>query len=128
MFAADLELTPDLFTQAIEANLLETFTLLGSSIGELIKADETIGFFTGVPIPVFNGVVSPLFAPDTADMYIDFFIDQARSRRLPMMWQVGPSSRPADIGTRLIEHGFVGAEDIPGMAVELAALAHGQPG
>lgn len=127
MYTADIELTPDVFTRAIEANLYETFVFLGSSIGEVIKADGTVAFFTGLPIPMFNGVVSPQFTTGNADTYIDFFIDQARIRGVPMMWQVGPSSEPFDVGDRLTAHGFVPGGEVPSMAVDLLTLDQEAP-
>jgi GNAT superfamily N-acetyltransferase len=44
-----------------------------------------------------------------------------------MMWQVGPSSEPADVSDRLTRHGFVPEGETPGMAVDLFTLVREAP-
>lgn len=127
MNTAEVDFSPEALTRAIETNFLETFVLLGSSIGEVVKAGGAIGYFTGVPLPLFNGVVSPQFSRDTADHFIEWFIAQARSRGLPMLWQLGPSSRPHDLADRIYDHGFQPAGEIPGMALDLSLLSDEPP-
>ncbi len=45
-----------------------------------------------------------------------------QSRNRPMTWITGPSTRPADLGERLVGHGLVHLKDELGMAVELDDL------
>lgn len=46
---------------------------------------------------------------------------------LPATWWVGPSTRPADLGRRLVGRGFVEAEPEFGMAIDIAAARRGDP-
>src|SRR5687768_18410082 len=39
-----------------------------------------------------------------------------------MLWLVTPSTRPADLGPRLLAHGLVQVVDDPGMALDLHTL------
>jgi ribosomal protein S18 acetylase RimI-like enzyme len=41
----------------------------------------------------------------------------------PFLWWLGPDDSPADLGERLVRHGLVYLDDIPGMAMDLADLA-----
>ncbi len=49
-------------------------------------------------------------------------IARLRAHGVPGTWHVGPSVRPADIGARLIAHGFTYAGDDIGMAADLSRL------
>jgi ribosomal protein S18 acetylase RimI-like enzyme len=45
-----------------------------------------------------------------------------RERGYPMFWWVGPSTRPADLGARLLANGLVDDGAMPGMAIALSEL------
>jgi GNAT superfamily N-acetyltransferase len=60
--------------------------------------------------------------PDTADAAIERALQRCRTRRVPLLWWVGPLSRPDDLGARLVAHGFTMGEAQPGMAGELDRL------
>ena len=75
-----------------------------------------------IPIDYHNCVVHAALAPEEADGVILASLERFRAHGAPGFWHVGPSRRPADIGERLLAHGFsYGGDDI-GMAVDLPAL------
>jgi GNAT superfamily N-acetyltransferase len=82
---------------------------------------------TAVPIDFYNGVFRSAIDPGHADAQIDAMQEEFRHRRLPMRWQVGPSSRPSDLRQRLLARGFRHREDEPGMAVDLLAMNEAFP-
>jgi GNAT superfamily N-acetyltransferase len=53
---------------------------------------------------------------------IDETVEYFKSRKLPVQWSIGPSTRPVDLGEHLQAHGFTKVSDTPGMAVELESL------
>jgi hypothetical protein len=59
--------------------------------GDRVEVDGNVAFFTGVPFPPFNSVVSPSFAEESADASIEELVEQARARKLPMLWLPSPS-------------------------------------
>jgi GNAT superfamily N-acetyltransferase len=61
-----------------------------------------------------------LSSQDADDVILES-LERFRTHGAPGSWHVGPSMRPADIGERLMAHGFSYGGDI-GMAVELPAL------
>ncbi|MDE3230534.1 MAG: GNAT family N-acetyltransferase [Chloroflexota bacterium] len=90
--------------------------------GEVDVTPARVRYNCGAPLPLFNGVASAQFAPETVDAQIAEALQPFRERRLPMMWWVGPLSRPAHLGERLLAHGLQGDGHTPGMALDLSAL------
>ncbi len=66
-------------------------------------------------------------APENVAATIGYIKDDADSRKVPVLWWVGPSSRPLDLAEQLIQLGFSLEDDSPGMAVELAKLNNNLP-
>ena len=74
-----------------------------------------------VPSALLNCVMRARISADQVDFTIQAVIEQARRRGAPLLWLVGPASRPADLGAHLEEHGFI-YEPSAGMAIDLAQL------
>ena len=108
---------------AIEANLWEFGAHLGqSSQVELHDQIDMLWYATGIASPMLNGVLRTQLAPGETDVRIKVTLDYFRSRKLPLIWWIGPSTRPADLGQHLEAHGFTLWADMLGMAIDLAAL------
>ncbi len=110
------------WTRAIERNTASFLMTLSRPGGGADRHDEhlqwTIG---GSPIDYHNAVVSARLAPGQADEAIRSVIGEFQARKVPGSWHLGPSMLPADLGQRLLRHGFVHAFDEPGMALDLAS-------
>jgi ribosomal protein S18 acetylase RimI-like enzyme len=76
-------------------------------------------FRTGRPFPMLNGILWAAFERRTLDAAIEHALAPFRERAVPMIWTVGPSSAPTDLGDRLVEHGLTLLEDEPDMAIRL---------
>jgi hypothetical protein len=109
--------------RAIEENGEEFLVALGRAAGAQERDDPEIRWVIGdIPIDYHNCVVHADLAPEEADAVILESLERFRAHGAPGSWHVGPSMRPADIGERLLAHGFeYGGDDI-GMAVDLWAL------
>ncbi|GAC1453613.1 MAG: hypothetical protein PVSMB4_14310 [Ktedonobacterales bacterium] len=108
---------------AIEASLAAYQVSLARLPGaEVYDTPNLLWVSTGVPLDFYNGVYRSMLDPLHADTQIQQVIEEFRRRRLPMYWQVGPSSRPADLPQRLLAHGLVHEEDEPGMALDMLAM------
>ncbi len=110
-------------TRAIEESLAAFPRQIGRLTGaELHDTPTLLWLATGIPIGLGNGVYRSILAPDTVDDTIEKVQEEFRRRRLPLMWQVGPSSQPEDLRQRLLAHSFVHDEDEPGMALDILAM------
>lgn len=79
-------------------------------------------YLSGIPIPFLNGVFSLHLPMDGLDAAIVEALAPFKERSLPMMWVIGPGSRPNDLGAHLETHGLTKGDETPCMAVEIAAI------
>jgi ribosomal protein S18 acetylase RimI-like enzyme len=113
---------------AIEANLWEFGAYLGQSPQvELHDRMDMLWYATGIASPMLNGVFRTQLAPRETDVRIEATLDYFRSRKLPMVWWISPSTRPADLEQHLEAHGFTLSADMLGMAIDLVALKEHLP-
>ncbi len=109
--------------KAIEANQIGHLADLGRSPQvELHEGRALTCFVSDIPYPAFNRVLHARFEADDADAEIEATLGIFKSRKVPMTWHTGPSTRPLDMGRRLLAHGLAQLEDEPGMAIDLLSL------
>ena len=114
--------------RAIEENGEELLVALGRAAGAEERDDGRVRWVIGdIPIDYHNCVVRADLSPEDADGVIAESLDLFRAHGAPGSWHVGPSTRPADIGERLLAHGFSYGGDDVGMAVELSTIPEGVP-
>ncbi len=93
---------------------------------EMLDRPEILRVFTGAPSQSLNCVTRARFEEAEADARIRETHDYFRSKGVPMIWWIGPYSRPSDLGERLLAHGAERLEhDLPAMAMDLRRLNDG---
>jgi ribosomal protein S18 acetylase RimI-like enzyme len=111
---------------AIEANLNETFSLLGRAPSTHLHDDDPdLRWYITPKVPhsLFNHVYfTRLPQEEDVDARIEELRKHFASHQLPLMWSVGPFSRPSDLGSHLESHGLRCVEESPSMAVDLKVL------
>jgi GNAT superfamily N-acetyltransferase len=122
-----VDTSPNAMARAVEESLVAFYAHFGRMPGGQLSEDpELTWLLTGIPAPHFNSVLRTRFAPELPaaerDARIATTIERFRSRSLPMMWWVPPSTQPRDLGDPLLAQGLIHGGTRPGMAVELAAL------
>ena len=115
--------TSEQIITAIEQNLFAWIPILGK-MGSAVDNDPI-----GVkrvkcdrPTALFNSVMDAQLHPGQVESTITHIQSDARQRKVPLLWWISPSTRPADVEQHLIDHGFVIDEASPGMAVDLTQL------
>ncbi len=113
---------------ALEANMAAFWSAYGRGSGcTLHAAGGAAWFYTGLPVPLFNGVVLARFKEAEVLPTIESLRAEIAERRAPALWWLGPSSTPANLGALLRQHGLQPAGQAPGMAVDLALLNSAPP-
>ena len=116
------DLSESSLVAATEANSFEIFKLFKQwSQVEVHDSPELLWTITEIPFPLFNSILRPRLSPETMDDAIDEAIARCKLKNVPMLWFTGPSTKPVDLGSRLLERGFQFGES-PGMAVDLDSL------
>ncbi len=114
--------------RAIEANQIEFWATIGRLPQvELYYDAEMMWIATGIPHPAFNVVFGTRFERVDVDARIKATLQRFESQGLPMMWRVGPSTRPVGLGRDLVARGLEHAEDEAGMAADLSTLRADAP-
>lgn len=107
---------------AIEANLAAFLREYRRDPEAEVRTGAVDWALTGIPAPFFNCVVRTALTPATIDDTITGVLDRCRARRVPLLWWVNPSATPSDLARHLTEAGLTFLDDVPGMALPLAAL------
>lgn len=84
--------------------------------GDLTVADS------GIDDDAFNVVAAARFTPPTAAARIEQTVARITGTGRRFCWWVGPASAPADLAVLLAKAGLPEAEQVPAMAVDLAAV------
>jgi len=114
-----------LIIEAIEKSWFDTFAYWGSAPSREVYEDKYLKRVTlfAPERAQFNCVHLAQFTPENVHVKIDETVEYFKSRKLPLQWSVGPSTRPIDLGEHLQAHGFTHVSgDTPGMAVELESM------
>ncbi len=108
---------------AIEQNCIDFFMNFGRGPGCEVHEDRGVTWFaTGLPDPLFNGVMTARLAPEDVGRRVDDLLAEFRKRRLPLEWTVGSSTVPSGLGSHLRARGLTHVLVVPGMAMDLTQL------
>lgn len=77
---------------------------------------------TGLPHPFGNLIWNAHLGGESIEQQIHAVLAPIKKHNVPAAWIAGPASQPANLGERLAEQGFFLESNMPGMAMDLAAL------
>jgi GNAT superfamily N-acetyltransferase len=117
------EANPDRLIIANEENLA-AFLPVFAKLGEF-HVNNPPGVkrsITDLPMALFNSIMDARLEPAQVEPAVQVIIEDARCRKVPVIWWVGPSTQPSDLGERLEELGFLHDEEVPAMGVDLLQI------
>jgi ribosomal protein S18 acetylase RimI-like enzyme len=113
---------------ALDANFAELLAWYGSGPGGDVRHDPDLQLSaSGVAFRAINAAAAADLDPATAAQRIRDAIEWLSSRTDRWRWLIGPSSRPGDLGERLIAAGLEQVSDSAGMALDLREWRTGAP-
>ncbi len=121
---------PKQIIEAIEKSWFEQFAFWGSAPSREVYEDQYLKRVTlfAPERAQFNCVHLAQFTPENLHMKIEETLEYFKSRKLPVQWSIGPSTRPIDLEKHLQDKGFSKVSgDMPGMAVELESMNENFP-
>ena len=109
--------------EAMEENAAYALADISRSFGgERYHGPDMTRYISGAPIHFLNGVISARFSEDQLDATIEKALEPFKARSAPMMWIIGPSSSPNNLGARLETFGLTKGGETPCMAMNIAAI------
>ncbi len=104
-------------------NMAAFYSIYGSGKGcALVSTPNNVSFYSGLPAPVFNGVVSINMTSEDVQSTVEDLQAKLNRKGGPAMWWVGPQTTPENIDALLEQYGLQPAGESPNMIVALAAL------
>lgn len=104
--------------EAIENNLFNFYKTLAEISGEAIYDEGDVVWTKATPYYIFNAK----FEEEGADARVSEILNMIDKGEAPRGWLVGPSSKPSNLGKRLLKNGFQLRQQWCGMAMDLAEL------
>lgn len=110
---------------ALDANMATFWSAYGHAAGcAWHAAPDLVWFYTGIQMPLFNGVVFAQLSPDGVNAVVADLQAQIDAQGAPALWWLGPQTQPAQLGALLEQQGLRAAGQIAGMALDLRLLAN----
>lgn len=104
-------------------NMIAFYAIYGRGEGgSLVSTPSNVCFYSGLPAPVFNGVVPINMTCEDVQSTVDDLQAKLNKKGGPAMWWVGPQTTPENIDALLEQHGLQQAGEAPNMVVDLSAL------
>jgi hypothetical protein len=109
--------------RAVESNLTALYVVLSQWPEiELHRDEDRTWTISARRFSLCNVVLEARFAGATIDAQIDRALRPYQGSDVNVMWKLGPSAQPAELGARLVTRGFLALPTLHGMALDLGAL------
>ena len=108
---------------ALQSDMRAAWASLGRGPNcELFEAPELTRLFTGIPLPIYNTVMSLDVSTERADQLIEETLTYYKAKAMPCSWWLGPWTKPVNYDSRMRRFKPALVEQVPAMAMDLAQL------
>ncbi len=113
----------------VEDLTIEAYKAWSGWAGITIHTDSDMFWtMTDVPFPLFNCVLRPRVDSGALADRVEEVVKHARQNSVPMLWWLGATPEPNDMGARLRKMGFSQIDSFDMMTLELAEWTGCDPG
>jgi GNAT superfamily N-acetyltransferase len=114
--------------KANEASFSEGFAACARAFGGEVYQSSDLLWCAAIPgMAGWNRVLYANLTPETLESRIEWVLERARALNTPVIWNIGPSTYPNDLGSHLLRHGFTDSGEEAAMGVALARLPDAVP-
>ncbi len=107
---------------ALEANLIEQVKFYAKSpLAIFYDENNMVRVISGLPVSILNLIVGAKLSDDIEGQ-IQNALKPFKKQKVPMIWWVGPTTEPEDLGDSLIDQGLKKSFEMPGMFYDLENL------
>jgi hypothetical protein len=111
---------------AVEANLFEALASFDRwPRCEVHRDEDMLWYVSDIPHPLYNGVLDARSGAEEVEKRVEETVARFQARGVPMMWWIGPSTRPDRLGEVLLAHGMSYRRNPAGMAIDLSRADEG---
>ena len=89
---------------------------------EFIHDSTKVQLITGMPFAFLNSIANVNFTGTDIKEQIEATLIPCKARKVPVLWWIGPNSKPDDLDVYLEELGFKKTDEPPGMYMDLNSL------
>ena len=117
------DFSPPTTISAIEAKLVEFVALSQHwTMADTRVDSEIVWAISSVPSYQLNNVAGANLPADDVDKTLETVIALGQTKQVPIIWWIGPSTKPNNLSQCLEKKGFIHVSTIPGMAIDLLTI------
>lgn len=108
---------------AMEANMARFWSDFGHSVGGEVQLDwGCVRVYSGVPVPLFNGIFQAWVEPDRVERLVQAITGELQARKVPAFWWLLPTERTHKLAQALPKWGLEHVRNLTTMALDLPTL------
>lgn len=124
MYASIENISSEELQVASIVNMAEFYSIYGlGEGGALISNADSVSFYSGLPAPVFNGVVPINMTSEDVRSTLEDMQSKLNKKGGPAMWWIAPQTMPDNVDALMEQYGLKHVGEAPNMFVDILTLS-----